>query len=635
MKKIWIFAILFFLLIPFSFAGCSFDSPNVCAKNFESRNEINEVVNKFDSMWKANNIFSGGDLKNVMISDSVNEAESSVDYTETNVQIEGVDEGDIIKVDGTSIFKLTEKGFVIVNVSNGLMEIASNIEIENYVPKEMFLMGNKAIIIGGRYEVFEYYGSREIGVNLCKMSYMNYSKTDIRIYDISVRTNPILERQILVEGRYLSSRIVDNKFVFMMSYSFSFGDETNYVPKISDSTVNDGVESEIAFDDLYYFDNIPVMEYLIIGNIDFVESDNNKIVGYLGLGGEICVSEENIYICDNDYSLQFKKILWWINYDSSEKPQTRIVKIFLPELLFVGSATIDGTILNRYSVDEYDSYLRVATTTRWWDESKGTQSYSSVFVFDANMNETGSITNIASGESIYSVKFNEATGSLVTFLQTDPLYKLDLSNPYNPIISTGLKEDGVSMYLHYIDDTRMIGVGRDSETVNGIVVWKGLKVTLYDVSGTNAVAINTIKIGSSWSYAEILNNPKSLLYDKERDIFAFSAEKWEIDDSNENYIAYKMTEQGLYVFGFTSGTLTLKNVSTNITNFDYDDWYGYYDLSYDFVTRGARIGDYVYTLSEHKICSYSLSSFQKISELVICEFVPSIERFESEIELEN
>ncbi len=229
-----------------------------------------------------------------------------------------------------------------------------------------------------------------------------------------------------------------------------------------------------------------------------------------------------------DYQSVYKiNAFGWVT-TSDAVGSTRIVKIALSDLKQKAVARVEGTISDRYWMDEYNGYLRVATSV--W----GSTQYTNIFVLDSNLSVKGKITNIAPGESIYSVRFNKETGSLVTFKQVYPYFNLNLSDPSNPTISRGLKEDGVSYYIHYIGDTSYtIGVGRMSEVVNSgwgeRVIWTGLKVSLYDNSSGEAVNIKTVVLEGS-CYSELFYNPKALLYDEAKGLFAFSYENWQYTD---------------------------------------------------------------------------------------------------------
>ena len=95
--------------------------------------------------------------KNVsLLEDSVNSTlRENNDYSKTNNQVEGVEEADIVKTDGKYIYYITGKKLVIVNAVEATnMKIASEIkyEEEQIEPKEIFINGNRLIIVEQKYE---------------------------------------------------------------------------------------------------------------------------------------------------------------------------------------------------------------------------------------------------------------------------------------------------------------------------------------------------------------------------------------------------------------------------------------------------------------------------------------------------
>ena len=47
----------------------------------------------------------------------------------------------------------------------------------------------------------------------------------------------------------------------------------------------------------------------------------------------------------------------------------------------------------------------------------------------------------------------------MTFMNIDPLWVLDLSDPYNPAILGELHVPGVSTYIHPVDDDNLLTIG--------------------------------------------------------------------------------------------------------------------------------------------------------------------------------
>lgn len=529
----------------------------------------------------------------------IGKEEVEEDYSKTNTQHKDVDEGDIIKTDGKYIYFLSYMGLQIIQVNKGEMELVYKEDYTDFMPIELYVFDHKAIIVGGTYT--RLYDNIMIAPGFTNCYYYSYYKTEIRFYDFEDISNPELIQKLTIDGSYNTSRIVDNTFYYFINHYIYIYNETIDLPDITDNLKNNGKAEEININKIYYLreQNYYNNNLTIAGSINLLNGKSDYRC-YLGINGDLYISPLNLYLVFTIYEYEKEEENDWSYY----KINTVILKISLNGFKDRGYVKIDGFAKDRYSLDEYEGFLRVVTTVSYWDKNSRHQ-YTNLFIFNDAMTLISNITNIAPGESVYSVRFNGTTGSIVTFLQVDPLFTLDLSNPYKPTISQGYKEDGVSYYLHYIEGTNyIIGVGRDS----GIgpynnVIWKGLKVTLYDNSGDDVVAVNTIYIGNANSYAELLYNPKALLYDQERDIFAFTAESWYYQSDNYNYYCQ---EQGLYIFGFMNGELIQKAVLSDINNGDAKNWNSFY---YSAIKRGIRIGDYIYTISESYITSYSLEDF--------------------------
>lgn len=142
---------------------------------------------------------------------------------------------------------------------------------------------------------------------------------------------------------------------------------------------------------------------------------------------------------------------------------------------------VPGTPLNQFSIDEFEGRLRIATSIREFDEFQFVSS-SGVFVLErvgSTLSVVGSVTGIAPGETIRAVRFAGDQGYVVTFRQIDPFFTLDLSDPKAPTVVGELKIPGYSGYLHVLDETHVVGLGR----VPGDEPWQwNLQVSLFDVS---------------------------------------------------------------------------------------------------------------------------------------------------------
>lgn len=100
------------------------------------------------------------------------------------------------------------------------------------------------------------------------------------------------------------------------------------------------------------------------------------------------------------------------------------------------------------------------TTTVPADES----ALAEVFVLDleGDLDVVGSTGRFGHDfETIHGVRFVGDVGYVVTFLQTDPFWVLDLADPTAPAVVGELQIPGFSGYLHPITEERVVGFGPD------------------------------------------------------------------------------------------------------------------------------------------------------------------------------
>eukprot|EP00586_Coscinodiscus_wailesii_P000070 CAMPEP_0172480130 /NCGR_PEP_ID=MMETSP1066-20121228/5091_1 /TAXON_ID=671091 /ORGANISM="Coscinodiscus wailesii, Strain CCMP2513" /LENGTH=806 /DNA_ID=CAMNT_0013241181 /DNA_START=260 /DNA_END=2677 /DNA_ORIENTATION=- len=178
--------------------------------------------------------------------------------------------------------------------------------------------------------------------------------------------------------------------------------------------------------------------------------------------------------------------------------------------------SVKGRFLNQFSIDEYNNYLRVATTSnaKWeYDDKKATwveTSPSSSQIYMLQKDESSSIlkeaavlSDIGVTEDIYSVRFFRDQAYVVTFRRIDPFYTIDLSNPLAPKVAGELKIPGYSNYLHPIDNNQyVLAVGQSVNETTGRN--QGLQISLFDVTdfASPRRIQNTVIEGWSWSDAQ-------------------------------------------------------------------------------------------------------------------------------------
>ena len=527
------------------------------------------------------------------------------DYSKTNTQVQGVDEADIVKTDGTYIYYLTNEKLTIINTENASqMKEMSTIKFdETFTPEEIFLNNDKIIVIGKRYEYDK--TERKIGIDEDYLypNYMDKTYTSAKLYNVKDKINPTLERTVEVEGDYLTARMIDsnvyiasNKYMYYAyicnTYKSTELNEDDFKPHYLDTATSNETKS-INFDCIYYIPEFEDTNYLNIVAFNITNNQEANVESYLGAGEEIYASKENLYVTKTKYDYERK---------NKTSITTEIYKFNLnnANCTFAKAGDVPGSVLNQFSMDECNGYFRIATTdsTSWNSES----NTNNLYVLNENLETIGKIEGLAKGERIYSVRFMGNRAYMVTFVETDPLFVIDLSNPTIPTVLGELKIPGYSKYLHPYDETHLIGIGEDTEVVNygygDRVVTNGMKMAMFDVTDpNNPQELYNVKIGEKGTYSELLYNHKALLFSKEKNIIAFPIS---ITDND-----YKVTFQGAIVYGVSleKGFELKTKISNSAT--DYDRYY-----SRNRVERIIYIKDTLFTLSNGLIKAVDLNTFE-------------------------
>src|SRR5262249_52693330 len=168
---------------------------------------------------------------------------------------------------------------------------------------------------------------------------------------------------------------------------------------------------------------------------------------------------------------------------------------------YVGSGTVDGTVRDQYSMDELDGNLRVAThlTTRVadgtaWGTLKGANRISALSKGQGSLHFLGKTEDYGADEQTFGTRFVGSRGFVITARQVDPLFTFDLSDPAHPVKIGELQMPGFIAYLHPIDDTHLLGIGREVNFPPGGGETAQVKVALLDVSDLSDPKVQAVKL---------------------------------------------------------------------------------------------------------------------------------------------
>ena len=564
------------------------------------------------------------------------EADAAPDYSRTNVQVEGVDEADIVKTDGEYIYQVNRERIVIAKAYPATdMEIVSNLNFErkNFLPQEIYVDGKHMVVIGSTDWSRDYPIYREnLGANPSQMPYP-YQQEMVKaiVYNIEDKTNIKEQRELELNGSYVSSRKIGQSFYLVANKHIRYYPlQEIEAPKpiYRDTAIKDGL-LEINYPDIKCFPDFTEPNYLIVAGLNLDRPDEGASVSsYLGAGQNAYASTKNLYIAVTGYKHTRRAggpvplIEIWppVNRD-----ETKIYKFSMGDgrLTYTAGGTAPGSILNQFSMDEHNDYFRIATTQGdVWRTGEAT-SKNNVYVLDSSLNTVGKIEGIAPGEKIYSVRFVGDRGYMVTFKTVDPFFVLDLKDPYRPEILGALKIPGYSDYLHPYDENHIIGFGKDTVEISRkgqvdagaetMAFYQGMKMAIFDVSDvSNPVEMFRETIGDRGTDSDLLHNHKALLFSKDKNLLAFPVKVMEVkggDKPGTSVPEYgSFAFQGAYVYNIdlTEG-FTLKGKITHLSREDYLKAGNYWYDSDKNVKRILYIGDVLYTLSNNFIKANSLA----------------------------
>jgi inhibitor of cysteine peptidase len=504
------------------------------------------------------------------------DASTSSDYSKTNTQVEGVDEGDIVKTDGKYIYRLSNnQNITPMYKTNDGREVAPSIgnstnpsapngttssgsgstnpSAPDYAAPSQIINTNKLSIIealpDGKLKLIseikidnnqmatEFYldnSTISIIFNGGQAVYNGVSKqiSQVMVYGIADITKPNLLKNYQIEGNYLSSRKIDNQIYLITNKYINYynnGSETitsQIKPPVVCDNKADNTFTDISYSDVQYFPNETYQTYVSISSIDTNKPEQDaKITTYLSSGQNIYASLNNLYIANAryDYQTAQKGDIKTMEMQSGESMDILKFSLDNGNVVYKAKAEkIPGHILNQYSMDEYNGSFRIAVTA----------NASALYIFDSNMKKTGEIVDMAAGEQIKSVRFMGDKGYVVTFRQTDPLFVIDLSKPAAPKVLGQLKIPGFSEYLHPYDENHIIGVGKsasETNSINGRV--QGIKMSMFDVTDpVNPKEMFSRDIGEG--LVNPMNttgqNPKAFLFDKEKGIIALAVSAYDL-----------------------------------------------------------------------------------------------------------
>jgi len=567
---------------------------------------------------------------------------TSTDYTKTNVQVEGVDEGDIIKTDGSRIYIVSWNRLQVIKLlGKGQMELVLNEKItpvtgENYNSYTYYsdlYVTDKYLVVTGQKMEYSYHileknkddadneEATEPVLDYYPYYYNYIHMSIVDIYDIETL---VKVDSYQITGYIEGSRLIKDNLYLISNYQPNYYDLKNEETDIRPWYIHNGEAKYFDYSEIKYLPDSFYQAFNIITTINLGKERSiaNDVFLSASYWGQIYVSPTAIYFAANYYTRSF------INDLFGTWKQKGLLFSFqinskTGEVSFGGAGEFEGIVINQFAMDEYNGYMRLATTDGW-----GEDVVNRLYVFERKLVDEAYKLEVVGkidsglgkpGESIQSVRFNKDIATIVTFLRTDPFYTVDLKDPYNPKIIGALEIPGFSTYQHPWTDTLILGIGFDA--VDGRTT--GMKLALYDITDQE----NPVEVGkplilsngqNSWSYSEATWNHKAIMIDKTRNCFGFTLWRSNWDNyyysSTNDYVIFSVDE--------TKETpITLKYSFSHINYFQqnksmYEGYYWRYDFA---IKRAFRVDDYLYVISGEVATSHNLLGDLSVVDDIIFE----------------
>ena len=561
----------------------------------------------------------------------------------TNTQVNGVDEADFVETDGQYLYVAHNGQLQIVGAD---LTVAYQTSLSGNVVGQ-FLAGDRLTVI--TQSGYSWYGP------MVRMAWGPWwaidPQTTVTVYDVTDRTAPTVVTQTMFDGRYQEARSVDGVVYLVLQRGLdlpapnytdtpvtpdtsepvdgqadllmkpgrweptitayrTYETWDQYVARVGDEIVGLSLPHAYSVDaegnsvdlgvvagatDIVRPHTGGAQSVLTLVSVDSTGSTGAAFADSVGAmvasgNNTVYMTQGALYVGTQEYQYT----------DTGSSDNTRIDRFVIAgtQVAWQASGVVSGTLLNQFAMEEHDGYLNVATHTNASELINGTWSTrndNGVYVLDTagdTLDVVGSLTGLAPGEHLYAARFVGDTAYLVTFLQTDPLFAIDLSDPTAPTLLGELIIPGFSNYLQSVGEGLLLGIGQEREAGS----WNtNVHATLFDVSDPTKLTEITRQFlteNTQWSSSDAQFDHHALLYSAEDGLLVVPVYASGYDPQTGVY----RSEQLLKVMRVTaSGIEVLGEIRTDQSVF-----------------RTVRIGDVLYAISDTSVTAYNISDLSLI-----------------------
>ena len=489
-------------------------------------------------------------------------------FSSTNVQEAGVDEPDLAKTDGRSLFTVVDGALRVVDVRGDQPELLATLPLGGGFARDLLLSNDRLLVLGDAGPV-DAMDPRQIEPEQGAVGMIApwLPRTRLWSIDVSAASEPRVVSTMTLDGSTVSARLTDQVArVVIRSDLMPPNMVAPMTGRPSDeqralATNRESIREATANDWLPTYDvdggpRQPLVEcshvheppaYTDLGTVtvlsidmDAATLDPGRTRAVLGAADTLYANDERLYVTTSRWPIAIPIDPMPVA-PSPDAPVRSSDAIVAPtetqittqvhqfdlddaDVRYRASGSVPGTVLNQWALSEHDGDLRIATTEG--DGFRTQDSQSGVRVLrarDDRLVEIGHVGNLGHGERIFAVRYAGDIGYVVTFRQTDPLYTLDLADPTAPRVLGELKIPGYSAYLHPIGDDLLLGVGQDADAQGQV---SGAQVSLFDVSDLSAPdRVAQLSLGRN-SYTDVEHDHRAFLYWPDEQMVVLPVQDW-------------------------------------------------------------------------------------------------------------
>jgi len=554
-------------------------------------------------------------------------------FSGTNVQEDGVDEPDMVKTDGRTVFALVQGRLHAVDVRGPKPRLAGSLDVGAAWGQQLILHRGRLLVIASGWSGAK--GAPDaLPGRVGLVPWRGEPRTTLTEIDVSDPSAMRVREVFEVPGQYLSARRVDAtlrvvirgevrgpelqyptgtsgweraRAVWYNRWALDNSRSSDWIPTYTRSSLRSGRSTvrplsrctqTYAPTEFAGLGTVTVLTFELGRGLAPVDTDT-----ILSDGDTVYASAHSLYVATREWQDPSETggpaavAPSWVNtqvhrFDTRLPGQTQ----------YVSSGEVDGYLLSQWSMSEHEGDLRVVSTDEppWWG-SAGGQSQTRVTVLreqEGRLAAVGSVDGLGLGERVYAVRFIGPLGYVVTFRQVDPLYVIDASEPTAPRVRGELKIPGYSAYLHPVGEGLLLGIGR-SATAEGRVL--GVQASLFDVSNPDQpLGLQQLDLGNGWTESEF--NHHAFLYWPATRQALVPVESW-IQDPATGAYAYDAAAVGIKV-----GTSELLENGRIRHEIPVDD--ALQPLRQEAVRRTLVVGDTLYSLSDSGLKASSLDTLE-------------------------